>query len=140
MNFSDKYKSATGLIARFGIVGTTALVVYFGVLLGMVEWLQIPVMVATAIAYIFVTIENYVLHHLWTFKSTQRHTIAFPRFIASNVAGFMINWAIMYTGVQALEINYLLVQVAAVGAVIAWNLILGSSWIFTRRANIGSDA
>lgn len=140
MNFSDKYKSAAGLIARFGIVGTTAVAVYFGLLLGMVEWLQIPVMVATAIAYIVVTIENYVLHHLWTFKSTQRHTIAFPRFIISNVAGFIINWVIMYAGVQTLEMNYLLAQVAAMGVIIVWNLILGSNWIFTRPANIEGDA
>ena len=118
---------------RFSIVGTTAACVYFLLLFVMVEWLAIPVLVATAVAYPIVVIENYWLHHLWTFKSEEAHSLVFPRFLAQNVVGFIINWSVMYAAVHMLALNYLVGQVIALGAIVIWNFVSGSLWVFKAK-------
>ena len=72
--------------------------------------LDIPVLLATSIAFVFVTIENYLLHYKWTFRSSNAHTIAVPRFMLMIAGGFIINFVIMFAGVKLLDFNYLLVR------------------------------
>jgi putative flippase GtrA len=117
-------------IFKFGVVGTSAALLYFVLLYCMVEFANVPVMIATAIAYLIVSLQNYFLHHLWTFESEESHSAAFPKFIVSNAAGFAINWAIMYFGVHVMHVYYLLVQAVSVLAIISWNLGMGVLWIF----------
>ncbi len=130
MKLPEKYRQQFYRYFKYGVVGTIAAVVYYVLLYAMVEFLGIPVLIATSIAFVFVVIENYVLHHTWTFESDQRHETAFPKFMLASTAGFFINWGIMYLGVEVLSIYYLLVQVIAIATVAVWNFILASSWIF----------
>lgn len=117
-------------LIRFGIVGALATVVYYALLWTMVEVFSVPVLVASSLSFIFVTIENYLLHYTWSFRSSKSHTQAFPRFLAMNVGGFGINWLVMFTGVVIADLNYLLVQAFAIFIVVAWNLALSYLWIF----------
>ena len=96
----------------------------------MVEQLEVSVLVATSVAFVLVTIENYALHHGWTFASTHSHAVAFPRFVLMNVIGFWMNFGIMATGLHYLSLSYLLVQAFAIVAVVAWNIVVSSYWIF----------
>jgi putative flippase GtrA len=121
-------------LLRFGTVGALATGVYYGLLWLLVEIFSIPVLMATSAAFIFVTIENYILHYTWTFRSTHAHAEAFPRFLVMNIVGFGINWLVMYAGVVVAGFNYLAVQALAIAAVVAWNLAVSHLWIF-RRAN-----
>lgn len=125
---------------KFGVVGSVAALVYFALLYVMVEFLGIPVLIATSVAFVLVTIENYVLHHSWTFESDQRHEAAFPKFMLASTVGFFINWGIMYVGVHLAGIHYLLVQAVAIGAVVLWNFILAASWIFPSSADEQTDS
>lgn len=117
-------------LIRFGMVGALATVVYYGLLWAMVEIFSISILVASSAAFIFVTIENYILHYTWTFRSTNAHAEAFPRFLLMNIGGFGINWLVMYTGVVVADFNYLWVQALAITIVVAWNLALSHFWIF----------
>jgi len=117
-------------LIKFGLVGILATFVYYLVLWGMVEILNIPVLLATSIAFVLVTIENYLLHYNWTFRSSNDHTTAFPRFILMNVVGFNINLFIMFAGVNLWDFNYLLVQAVAIVTVVTWNFVLSHYWIF----------
>lgn len=119
---------------RFSIVGAIAACVYFVLLYAMVEWLHVEVMVATAIGYLVTMLESYVLHHFWTFKSSQNHAQAFPKFIAMNAVGFILNWVIMYAAVVVMEFHYLLSQAMAIATIIAWNFLAGSLWVFKTAA------
>ena len=130
MKLPEKNRQQFYRYFRYGVVGTIAAVVYYVLLYTMVEFLGIPVLIATSIAFVFVVIENYVLHHTWTFESDQRHKTAFPKFMLASSIGFFINLGIMYLGVEVLSIYYLLVQAIAIAAVVLWNFILASSWIF----------
>ena len=85
---------------------------------------------ATSIAFLLVCIENYTLHYVWTFGSDKAHTTAFPRFLLMSLIGFCINWVVMFLGVEKLALHYLLIQAFAIAAVVAWNFMLSSYWVF----------
>ncbi len=119
-----------GQLVRFAIVGSVAAGVYYATLLVFVELLSLPVLLATSLSFIIVTVENYILHRNWTFRSDSRHSIAFPKFAFMAAVGFCINWGIMFAGVAVLNIHYLLVQTASIAVVITWNILLCTFWIF----------
>ena len=117
-------------LVKFGFVGVLASIVFYLLLWVMVELLDIPVLIATSIAFILVIIENYILHHRWTFRSNKAHKKTFPRFVLMSILGFAINWYVMYEGVELLAINYLLVQAAAIVLVSTWNIVISHIMIF----------
>lgn len=116
-----------GKFAAVGLVGTG---VYYLVLWGLVELIGAHVLVASSIAFLVVALENYVFHYAWTFRATRPHRNAVPRFLGMNVAGFGLNWGVMYAGVSNLGLNYLLVQAIAIALVVVWNFGLSLLWIF----------
>lgn len=119
-----------GRLAKFAIVGLTATGVYYALLWGMVEFLGVGVLFASSIAFVAVTVENYVLHYVWTFESTGAHVATLSRFLVMNAAGLCINWGVMFLGVSKLGFNYLLVQAFAIVAVVVWNIALSYHWVF----------
>jgi putative flippase GtrA len=134
MTSANRQKERIYKVLRFCITGTIAAVFYFTLLSVMVELLGLAVLTATAIAYPIVTVENYLMHHIWTFKSTERHSAAFPKYAVSVIAGFFINWGIMYLGVEYLGWNYLLVQALSFGVILVLNLLVGALWVFGNQA------
>lgn len=121
---------ADSTVAKFGVVGLLGACSYYLWLYAMVERLYWLVLTATSFAFVLVTLQNYLLHHRWTFQSETRHVQAFPRFLFMNGVGFCLNWVIMFIGVQKLAWYYLFVQGLAIGVVVAWNVILSFVWIF----------
>jgi len=119
---------------KFCFVGGLATVVYYATLMLLVEVFDAPVMLASSVAFALVVIENYVLHHFWTFQSSEPHALAFPRFMFMSIMGFLINWGVMYLGTHGLSINYLLVQGVAIVLVVTWNYLVSSLWVFERQA------
>jgi putative flippase GtrA len=117
-------------LARFAVVGATGAIVYYVALWTLVEWMLVPVMLATSIAFVLVAAQNYVLHYLWTFDSDRSHIAALPRFLVMNVVGFCLNWGIMFAGVRLAEFYYLIVQGVAIAVVITWSVMLSHFWIF----------
>jgi putative flippase GtrA len=118
---------------RFASVGLLATAVYYAILCLLVEVLSVGVLLATSLAFIVVTVENYLLHYHWTFRSNSRHARAFASFLSMNVVGFGMNWAVMFAGTRVLNLNYLLVQAVAIVAVVVWNFTASSLWIFGHR-------
>jgi len=91
---------------------------------------MISIMIATSISFIIVVIENYVLHYSWTFDSSRSHRSAFPRFMLMSMTGFILNWLVVYVGVEKLSFNYLLVQAFSIFIVVVWNLVISTFFIF----------
>jgi putative flippase GtrA len=121
---------AAARVARFSVVGTLGTVVYYAMLGVLVELMRVPILLATSIAFLLVCVENYLLHYRWTFDSTKEHEVAIACFVFMNGVGFFINWAIMFGGVESMKMNYLLVQAVALVAVVMWNFMLSSCWVF----------
>ncbi len=108
-------------LARFAIVGAAGTITFYAVLWMLVELVHVAVLGATSIAFVIVCIQNYALHYVWTFDSAEAHVVAFPRFLVMNLLGFVLNWAIMYAGVEKMAVNYLLTQALAIIVVVTWN-------------------
>ena len=121
---------------RFAVVGTLGTLVYYAVLWPLVEVASVPVMLSTSIAFLMVVVQNYLLHYWWTFRSAVPHTTAFRRFFLMSLAGFWINWSIMFLGVQHFGFDYLWVQAMAIAVVVIWNFLLSTFWIFFSRTVI----
>lgn len=120
-------------LTRFAVVGTLGTLVYYAVLWPLVEVASVPVMMSTSIAFLMVVVQNYLLHYRWTFRSAVPHTIAFRRFFLMSLAGFWINWCIMFLGVHRFGFDYLWVQAMAIAVVVTWNFLLSTFWIFFSR-------
>src|SRR5437016_5871930 len=94
--------SASGVarLVRFTLVGVAGTLVYYAALWSLVEVARMPVMRSTCIAFLLVVAENYLLHRLWTFRSTAPHRRAVPRFLFMSAMGFGLNGLIMSVGVE----------------------------------------
>lgn len=119
-------------LARFALVGLAGSLVYFALLWTMVELLGWPVLQASCCAFLLVVVENYLLHRAWTFHSTAPHGQALPGFLLVSALGFCVNGAVMALGVEWMGLNYLAVQLAAIGAVVVCNFV-GAQRIFRAR-------
>jgi len=119
-------------LLRFVVVGLAGSLVYFALLWGMVDVLGWPAVPASCAAFLLVVAENYLLHRAWTFRSSAPHGQALPGFLLVSLAGFCINAGVMGLGVAWLELNYLAVQLVAIGVVVVCNFI-GAQWIFRAR-------
>lgn len=119
-----------GTLARFAVVGGTAAVVYYATLVAFVELVGLPVLLATSLSFVIVTVENYLLHRGWTFRSASAHAVAFPKFVFMTAVGFCLNAGIMFAGVALLALHYLLAQTVSIAAVVTWNVLLCAFWIF----------
>lgn len=124
------YTLSVAQVFKFGVVGSFGALTYYSLLLGMVELWNVPVLVATSIAFALVVIETYILHYHWTFRSDAAHSAVAPRFVFMTVTGFFLNFAIMYVGVTLARINYLVVQTLAIGVVVTWNFLVSWFWVF----------
>ena len=117
-------------IPRFAVVGLLSTGVFYALLWFLVERADVPVLVATSVGFVVVTVMNYVLHYHWTFGSDNSHVYAFPKYVGMTVIGYFLNYSVMYMGVQVLEFNYLVIQAFAIAAVVSSNLYWSSRWIF----------
>ncbi|MEH6593396.1 MAG: GtrA family protein, partial [Halioglobus sp.] len=63
-------------IFRFGVVGVTTAVLYYGLLYAAVEWLKLYAPLASSLVYLIVIGFNYLMHYNWTFTVTATHTTA----------------------------------------------------------------
>jgi putative flippase GtrA len=130
MQLRDWIRNKKKTLARYAIVGIIATVTHYGLLILSVEYFGFPILLASTVIFVLVASQNYVIHYNWTFDSVGPHTIAFPRFLGTAGAGAFLNWAIMHVGIFGLGGNYLVVQFLAIVAVIVWNYLIVSLWIF----------
>ena len=119
-----------GKVFRFSVVGVVTALLYYGLLYFTVEYFAVNATLASSFIYVLVVIFNYLMHHSWTFSQSAPHSRTLSRYLLMVFCGFLINGLIMYIGVTRLELNYLLVQTAAIALVILWNFSVAFWWVF----------
>ncbi len=115
---------------RFGTVGAATAALYYGLLYTGVEYLVLNAVLVSALVYPVALVFNYLMHYRWTFAASSPHTTALKRYLFMTGCGFLINVSTMYVGVSVFQANYLLVQAAAMGVIVAWNYAMSSLWVF----------
>ena len=117
-------------LVRFSIVGVITAGVHYGLLFLLVEFLDLQTTLASSVGFLVAVALNYLMHYSWTFAAPVPHGRAVFRYIVMISLGFLINGGVMQFGVLMLGFNYLLVQLVAFVAVITWNFLVSSLWVF----------
>ena len=133
-------------IIRFAFTGGVCFLIEYAALVILKEWLHIPVVAATPIAFLVSVVFNYLLCVRWVFSGAQEGSKkAQLGFLITSVMGLVLNWAIMWAltalfGEDALLLSvfgveikvYMVNKVIATGLVMVWNY-------FTKRYVLRKD-
>lgn len=112
------------------MVGITATLSTYLVLILLVEVWQVSILLASIIGYIVGIIVNYLANYGFTFQSNRHHRILIPKFLVVMFVGLLINVAIMVIGIHWIGIHYVLAQLAAVVVVLGWSFSANRLWVF----------
>lgn len=117
-------------LLRFSVVGVATALLQGGLLYMGVEVAGFEPTITSSLGFVIVVIFNYLMHYSWTFDETAPHTQTLARYLLMIACGFLINAAVMFAGVNVLDLNYMLVQAVAFLMVILWNLSVAMLWVF----------
>ena len=120
-------------ILRFLAVGGSATIVHFAILIGLVEWIEARPTLATSIGYACSAGFNYWANRRFTFRSGAVHETAIPRFILMCLAGLALNAAGMWLWTAA-GLHYVPSQILTTFAVVSFNYLIASHWVFPKSA------
>ena len=112
-------------IMKFGVVGFLCFFIDYGILVLLKEVFNLEVLIASALSFSISTVVNYFLSVKWVFdvndKNSKRRN--FITFVVFSVIGLGLTQAIMWLGVDIINIDYRFVKVAATGIVMVFNFV-----------------
>ena len=122
-------------IVKFAFTGGVCFLIEYAALIALKEWLRLPVVTATPIAFLISVVFNYLLCVKWVFSGAKEgNKKAQIGFALTSVMGLFLNWAIMWAltallgedgvllSLLGVEIKvYMLNKVIATGLVMVWN-------------------
>ncbi len=128
-------KNRLNEIIRFVLTGGVCFLIEYAALVALKEWLHLPVVAATPLAFLISVVFNYLLCVKWVFSGAQEgNRKAQLGFVITSVMGLFLNWAIMWALTNLLgedtllftllgiEIKvYMVNKVIATGLVMVWN-------------------
>ena len=117
---------------RFLLVGGSATVVQYLVLVALVRWWGLGPVLASSVAYVISALYNYVLSYAITFRSSRAHVSAIPRFAVVLLIGLALNAIVVWFLADQLRVHYLVAQVAATLVTLSWNYFASLRWAFAR--------
>ena len=128
-------KNRLNEVIKFVLTGGVCFLIEYAALIALKEWLHLPVVAATPIAFLISVVFNYLLCVKWVFNSAKESSRkAQLGFAITSVMGLFLNWAIMWVltalfgedvllfvlfGVQIKV--YMLNKIIATGLVMVWN-------------------
>ena len=122
-------------IVKFAFTGGVCFLIEYAALIALKEWLRLPVVAATPIAFLISVVFNYLLCVRWVFDGAKEGSKkAQIGFALTSVMGLFLNWLIMWAltallgedgvllSLLGVEIKvYMLNKVIATGLVMVWN-------------------
>lgn len=122
-------------VIRFVFTGGICFLIEYAALILLKEWLHLPVVAATPVAFLISVVFNYLLCVKWVFDGAKEDSRkAQLGFLITSGIGFFLNWLLMWAltallGEDALlfalfgvEIKvYMLNKIIATGLVMVWN-------------------
>ena len=122
-------------LLRFVFTGGVCFLIEYAALVVLKEWLHLPVVAATPLAFLISVIFNYLLCVKWVFPGAKEGSRrAQVGFVITSVIGLFLNWGIMWAltalfgedgllfSILGLEIKvYMLNKVIATLLVLIWN-------------------
>lgn len=118
---------------KFGVVGTIAFAIDFGIMVLLTEAFGIEPVVAATVSFCISVIFNYAasMRYVFARRDDMGRARELTTFVALSVVGLGINDALMLLGTETLQWDYRLVKVAATAVVTVWNF--GSRKVFLEQ-------
>ncbi len=110
---------------KFGIVGFSAFIIDYGLMVVFTELLGIDYMISSALSFTVSVIYNYILSILWVFDVNKKDKglKSFIIFVVLSVIGLLFNQLLMYVGTDMLEIHYMVTKIFVTAIVMVYNFI-----------------
>nr|MBR4281459.1 GtrA family protein [Clostridia bacterium] len=128
-------KNRLNEVMKFVLTGGVCFLIEYAALIALKEWLHLPVVAATPIAFLISVVFNYLLCVKWVFDGAKEGSKkAQLGFAVTSVMGLFLNWAVMWAltaflGEDAVLLTvcgfsvkvYMFNKVIATGLVMVWN-------------------
>ena len=118
---------------RYAVVGGVAFAIDLGLLLLLSP--LVPLVLANTIAVLVANAANFVIGHLWVFRSTGGDSDILAKYgavLLISLAGVALNDAIVWTGVVMLGADMVISKIAATLAAWGWNYWARAAWVYGR--------
>ena len=119
---------------KFVLTGGVCFLIEYAALVILKEWLHLPVVAATPIAFLISVVFNYLLCVKWVFEGAKEGSRAAQLGFVTSVMGLFLNWLIMWAltallgedtllfTLLGIEVKvYMLNKVIATALVMVWN-------------------
>jgi putative flippase GtrA len=138
--FRPTSRTAAAALSRqfsaFAGVGVAAAVVHYGLLVGLVELLDVHAVWATLAGYVAGGVVSYGLNRRYAFRSDRPHGEATWRFALVAGVGFGLTGLSMALLHGRAGAPYLLAQLATTGLVMVWSFAANRWWTFRGRSEV----
>ncbi|MFM2370156.1 MAG: hypothetical protein RL619_2477 [Bacteroidota bacterium] len=116
---------------KFGLVGSTGLVIDFCITWFCKEKLRLNKYVSNSLGFSFAVVNNYILNRYFTFHNSDNHvTSQFLSFLIISIIGFLLNTILLYLLQKNTKINFYICKVIVTIIVIIWNFSANSLYTF----------
>jgi putative flippase GtrA len=122
-------------LIKYSIAGGAAAATHLAVLAGLVQFMQVPKPMASAIGFCCATPVNYFIQHRFVFNRTGRHTIYFVRYVTVTLTMLAVNIIMFYILTQMLGLFYIYAQIIVIGIFFILNFLVNRSFTFGAAAH-----
>lgn len=112
-------------IIKFGVVGSSGLIIDFGITYMLKEHLKWNKFVANGIGFVCAVLNNYFLNRIWTFHNADTHVATQLILFASvSFLGLLLNTALLFFFNEKMKVNFYFSKIFAIGSVFLWNFFV----------------
>ena len=118
-------KKLISQIFKFGIVGGSAFVIVYGIMIALTEVVGINYLISSGISFAVSVIYNYILSVRWVFEVEKNgdKRKEFIVFIVLSLIGLALNQLLMWVTVSGIHIFYMVAKILVTVVVMIYNFI-----------------